>query len=506
MAIWSLTQERVEKLLRQIGDKEAEIDALIKLSPKDIWNHDLDAFVEEWNIQLDEEARRAKKIASMGRRASQKLGIGAGKGGKKKKRKMDDSGSEDDSGSDYGPAKKKAKPKTGGLLSYLRTEEPAKKPSATAALKNGAASGTAATKQSGMLGYLTKKEKEPTPATDGAMDIDEPEPAPAPAPAASKRGRPAGTKNVKKEKSTPVPVDSDDDTDVFAAVAEEAEKKQPTGLPARPARGATKKASKYVVDESESDDMGDDLLGDVSSMVKTIGASTNDRPLFNSTARPGSGGGRPGSATGTTAKVPSRIGAQKGSPIDLDEDETNYEGLMPQASPEKPAPRNVNDTIMGSDDDDDFGFGVKKPAASKAAAKPAKAAPKAKPAPKPKAAAASTVVAKKTTQLSPAAKAYAARLAKTKDLTAAKPAAKTKKPIAIDSDDDNEDTNDADQLANDILSDDEVEDEPTPKPRARAPAARPGRRAAAKPAKYVVSDDDEDSDEASEADFDDDSE
>ena len=47
MAIWSLTQERVEKLRRQIGDKEEEIDALIKLTPKDIWSVDLDAFVEE---------------------------------------------------------------------------------------------------------------------------------------------------------------------------------------------------------------------------------------------------------------------------------------------------------------------------------------------------------------------------------------------------------------------------------------------------------------------------
>ena len=84
-----MTQERVEKLMRQIGDKEAEIDALIKLTPKDLWNIDLDAFVEEWNVQLTEEADRAKKIQRMGRRASHKLGIGASKGGKgKKKRKM----------------------------------------------------------------------------------------------------------------------------------------------------------------------------------------------------------------------------------------------------------------------------------------------------------------------------------------------------------------------------------------------------------------------------------
>jgi DNA topoisomerase-2 len=115
MAIWSLTQERVEKLMRQIGDKELEIDALIKLTPKDLWNIDLDAFVEEWNVQLTEEADRAKKIQRMGRRASHKLGIGASKGGKgKKKRKMGDSDSEEDSDDDFGPVKKKAKPKKDG--------------------------------------------------------------------------------------------------------------------------------------------------------------------------------------------------------------------------------------------------------------------------------------------------------------------------------------------------------------------------------------------------------
>ena len=41
MAIWSLTQERVEKLNRQIGDKEEEIDVLIKKTEKDIWRQDL---------------------------------------------------------------------------------------------------------------------------------------------------------------------------------------------------------------------------------------------------------------------------------------------------------------------------------------------------------------------------------------------------------------------------------------------------------------------------------
>ncbi|NWN33533.1 hypothetical protein GY663_30615, partial [Klebsiella michiganensis] len=85
MALWSLTQERVEKLLKQLGEKQEEIDTLIKLSPKDIWKVDLDAFMDEWNLQQEEETKRKKKIAGISRRASMKLGIGAGKSGKGKK-------------------------------------------------------------------------------------------------------------------------------------------------------------------------------------------------------------------------------------------------------------------------------------------------------------------------------------------------------------------------------------------------------------------------------------
>jgi DNA topoisomerase-2 len=490
MAIWSLTQERVEKLRKQIGDKEEEVDTLIKLSPKDIWNVDLDAFVNEWNTQIDEDAKRKKKIAGITRRASKKLGIEGGKG-KKKKRKAGDSDSDEDSVSDFGPAKKKPKPKKEGLLSYLRQDEPAKKPNATAALKSSSAFGsTAPPRQGTLLTHLVKKES--TPQVDGASD-DQPDAvaaATAPAPAlATKRSRPTAIKKA------PIIESDDDDSDVFAAVAKEIERSKPAETTtSRTGRAATKQAPKYNIDNSDSDSDGDDLLGDVSTMVKTIGAAgSNGVPLFkaSSAARPGSNGSaRPASAAGA-AKT-----AKKNSPIEIDDDTTNYEGLMPQPSPKRPVPRNVNDTIMSSDDDDDSSLAVRKPAPSKLTAKSKLAATK--PASKPKAT--STLVAKKSAALSPAAKAYAAKLAKTSGALS-KPALKAKKPIAIDSDDDMED---ADAIANDLLSDEE-DDEPTPQPAKRAPAARPGRRAAAaKPAKYVVSDDEAESDEASEPSFDDD--
>lgn len=537
MAIWSLTQERVEKLLKQIGDKEEEIDVLIKLSPKDLWNVDLEAFVEEWNHQLEDDEKRAKKVKSMGRRASQKLGIGASKGGKsKKKRKMGESDSEG-SDSDFGPVKKKTKPKKEGLLSYLRQDEPVKKPTAAEALKSSSAfGGSAPQKQGTLLAHLSKKDS--IPQVDGESDSADIKPDPAPVPKraaakavkkpspvidsddeddsdiqlvpepAPKRGRPAAKKpspvidsddetDVKpapapakraapKATKKPTPIeDSDDNTDVFVAVAKEAEKKKPAATATgRAARGAAKPVSKYTMDDSDSDSDGDDMLGDVSSMVKTIGAGSNGVPMFKTATNV-----RPGSGTGSH-KI-----AKKASPslIEIDDDETNYEGLMPQRSPKRTGPRNINDTIMSSDVDD-FDIPAKKPVVSKLTAK---VAPKPKAAPKAKAAAPAKA-AKPATALSPAAKAYASRLEKSKPSL---PAPKAKKPITVDS----EEMEDADKLANEILSDSEDEPTPQPKPAGRA-AARPGRRAAAQPAKYVVSDDDLDSDEASEASFDDDSE
>ena len=62
MAIWSLTLERVQKLQKQIGEKQAEIDALIKLSPKELWTTDLDAFIDEWHLELTEDANMRKKL------------------------------------------------------------------------------------------------------------------------------------------------------------------------------------------------------------------------------------------------------------------------------------------------------------------------------------------------------------------------------------------------------------------------------------------------------------
>ena len=76
MAIWSLTKEKVrrhqrtclssshslltffhfglqiEKLLQQAADKETELLALLELTPIQIWNTDLDRFLEEWEVSV----------------------------------------------------------------------------------------------------------------------------------------------------------------------------------------------------------------------------------------------------------------------------------------------------------------------------------------------------------------------------------------------------------------------------------------------------------------------
>ncbi|GAB7366207.1 hypothetical protein MBLNU230_g7767t1 [Neophaeotheca triangularis] len=229
MAIWSLTQERVERLNRQIGDKEDEITILTKLSAKDLWTKDLDELLEEWQNQLDDDAKIAKKSKSKskGRRASAKLGIGGGKG--KKRKAGDDSDFDDDSDSDFGPKKVKAaaaktKKATGGLLG-VKVEA---KSSGVAGLAN-------------MINSVEQKPVSKPPAEQMTLDS-----------AFEVKAVPkAATEASKKAPPKVQEIDSDDE-DVFAAVAAEE--------PAPAARTTTrprKAAPKVVSDEDESEEFVD---------------------------------------------------------------------------------------------------------------------------------------------------------------------------------------------------------------------------------------------------------
>ena len=42
---------QIEKLKQQAGDKEAELMKLLEQTPIQMWNKDLDAFLEEWEVR-----------------------------------------------------------------------------------------------------------------------------------------------------------------------------------------------------------------------------------------------------------------------------------------------------------------------------------------------------------------------------------------------------------------------------------------------------------------------
>ncbi|KIM47986.1 hypothetical protein M413DRAFT_22556 [Hebeloma cylindrosporum] len=64
MAIWSLTKEKIARLNAQATEKESELLALLKKSPKDLWNTDLDLFLQEWEkscVAFEEKAGKDAK-------------------------------------------------------------------------------------------------------------------------------------------------------------------------------------------------------------------------------------------------------------------------------------------------------------------------------------------------------------------------------------------------------------------------------------------------------------
>ncbi|CAR24961.1 DNA topoisomerase 2 [Lachancea thermotolerans CBS 6340] len=103
MKIWSLTKEKYEKLLNQKQEKEVELDNLLRLSAKDLWCQDLDAFSNAYKAFLEYDEKKRNSIIPDAASTKQK--------GKRKRAKADDD--------DYKPKPKKkaktasaAKPKT----------------------------------------------------------------------------------------------------------------------------------------------------------------------------------------------------------------------------------------------------------------------------------------------------------------------------------------------------------------------------------------------------------
>ena len=514
MAIWSLTQERVEKLQRQIGDKEEEINILISKSDKDLWAEDLDALAVEWQTQIEEEAAREKKAKAKGRRASAKLGMpGAGKGAKKRKA----ADSDDYSDSDFAVSKKaKAAAKPKGAVSGLLAahgapngveQKPVVKPPTDQMTLDGAFDAVKplekpqpkkATAQASAASKAAPKKAAKKVIDSDDEDDDAPAPAAKPASAATK---PAPKKAAKKVESD---AEDDDDEDVFAAVAKEASSK-PSQAPARKGRAAASKPKKYAAESDDSDsEMEDDKVGDLSTMVRGIGGSTNEGAtrLYHppSVSRPSSSQGA--NTAASKAKPVKKPAALQGS--DISEDETNWDALE-QNSPQKVSRGRDWSENEDSMDLDDKPAPKAKAALAKAKAPAAKGKETAALKPKKAPAPAPAPVAKPQ---SPAAKAYAKKLAAKSGTSStdtkagaaqskAKPSAAKKSKVVLSDLDDSDD--EGDKLANDILSSDE-EDAPPSKKGPAVGGRAPRRAAAAAPKKSVYAEESDEEEEESEED------
>lgn len=351
MPIWSLTQERLDKLKDAINKKKDDIEGLSAKSEKDLWCADLDDFMTEWDAQVALEQELQTKIRRMGRRESKKIGAGRNRKGK-----------DDD---DYKPEKKsKGKGKAAAAKAAPKVKTETKSAQRFADM------------------FSTKTKKEPkddvVDLSDNFSDDDF---------AALSRNKPSSARVTELSQSA------------SQSQAEEPDVPRPTK------RAAASKAKTLFEVSSDSEVEDVEMIGDIGSMVKGIGKAAGDksgRLSLYAMNRPESSQGNSGSSSLQKLKTK----ASKSS-MDIDShDETNYE-MLAKSSPHKI--KDEEDAAQDSDDElavtaaastTDTGLAAVK----KARAKPATSKAKAKPEAKPRAKA-----APKATTLSPAAKAYAAK-------------------------------------------------------------------------------------------------
>ncbi|EIN13330.1 type II DNA topoisomerase [Punctularia strigosozonata HHB-11173 SS5] len=248
MPIYALTKEKIEKLRQQMGDKEAELLTLLERTPIEIWNEDLDKFLEELS-RNNEEWERKGEVDASGKKVKKKQGAklrtrkslpGPGK------RKGDDDDSEDD----WKPTKAKAaesKPKPGTIAAMMEKRKE----------KNAAASGSG----------VKKEDKEAKKEED---DDDEPVVVP--------------TKRATTKKK-PAYVEADEDSDIEmmdvkpktaskpAPKAKKAVKEESDDEDVKPPSGGRK--GKAKAKEESDDDDGDFALGE--SKKVTAGAKAKGK-------------------------------------------------------------------------------------------------------------------------------------------------------------------------------------------------------------------------------------
>ncbi|TFK47941.1 type II DNA topoisomerase [Heliocybe sulcata] len=126
MAIWSLTKEKIDKLRQQASEKEQELLALLALTPIQLWNTDLDKFLEEWEASCREWELKSVRDAN-GKIIKRKQKVLEHRKSLPGKKKGDDSDEDD-----YRPTKPAPKSKAGGQAAQ-RSKAPTAGPSKKAA-------------------------------------------------------------------------------------------------------------------------------------------------------------------------------------------------------------------------------------------------------------------------------------------------------------------------------------------------------------------------------------
>ncbi|TCD61068.1 DNA topoisomerase 2 [Steccherinum ochraceum] len=259
MAISSLTREKIDKLKQQAADKESELITLLKRKPSEIWNEDLDKFVEEWEISCrtwEQKTVAPGTVAKKGKRKQQPTLAAM----MRKKAKKEDG--DDESDDDFQPKKAAAKKKA--ATDDVKPKV-VKKPASTAVNAAAGPSKTAvkdedlpasATSSPNSKKAMMKKKAAPVkkPATGDDSDFEMEKPKP-----------------VRAAAKKPIAVDSDSDIEMVDAPHKKAPAKKATPKDddedsdadfLKPAanKGKSKAAPKRKSPDVEAEDSDDDTF------------------------------------------------------------------------------------------------------------------------------------------------------------------------------------------------------------------------------------------------------
>lgn len=266
MPIYSLTNEHVQRLLNQREGKESELNDLLKLSGKDLWNRDLDQVSAAWQDCLESDIQ---DLEDSKKKKTKKTTSKLGKVGKKRLSDVD---------AEYMDKKPKvAKTKTNSspraqtkITSFTKSTEAKEMHTAAFTSVNQASSAPLT---------LPKKSKAPamrafdedeefdflikgirTDQKSETIDLLSPQTAVKPKktfsiPAIRKPSAPK-PRGVSKTKALKRKIESDDEDDSFAFMAEDKPSAPSAAADRRPARAAASKAKAIVL---TSDDVFDEL-------------------------------------------------------------------------------------------------------------------------------------------------------------------------------------------------------------------------------------------------------